>query len=203
MGIVRKLAIRLLGSRSQRIHSEFGDVIVRTTMELEKSGELKIKNLLINWFVSLPWAWFEALFIKVDTWNKPLLAVLDNAQVINGEECALISQAFCLWHLEQLIRNEGNYSNCSTKEIEQWIKNQTTKGELVIEKLEGFRKILSNTSPDDWYFEYINEIIKALYTDHEKRSSMIDSLRLDSDLRAALMAYSVATITTTKRIQAH
>jgi len=166
MGIVRKLMIGLLGSRSQRIHSEFGDVIVRTTKELKKSDEL-IKDLLISWLVSLPWAYFEALFINGESWNRSLLAVLDNAQVINGEDCALISQAFCLWHLEQVIRNDENYKNYSIKEIEQWIKNQTTKGILLTEKLEKFRKTLCDTPPDDWYFEYINEILNALYTDYK------------------------------------
>ena len=63
MGIIHKLMIRFLGTRSQRIHSQFGDVIVRTTKELEKADEL-MRDLLISWLVSLPWAYFEALFIN-------------------------------------------------------------------------------------------------------------------------------------------
>lgn len=192
--------IRLLGSRSKKIHSEFGDVIVRTTKKLEKSNEL-IKDLLISWLVGLPWAYFEALFINGESWNGSLLAVLDNAQVINGEDCALISQAFCLWHLEQVIRNDENYKNYSIKEIEQWIRNQTIKGILITEKLEKFRNTLLDMPPDDWYFEYISEILSALYTDYEKRSSIIDCLRLDSPLRLALMTCSVEMIASTKRAQ--
>lgn len=198
MGIVRKLMTRLFGSRSQRIHSEFGDVIVQTTKELAKPGKL-IRDLLISWLVSLPWAYFEALFINGESWNGSLLPILDNAQVINGQDCALISQAFCLWHLEQVIKNDEDYKNYSIKEIEQWIRNQITKGASLTEKLEKFRKTLHDKPPDDWYFEYINEILNALYTDYEKRLSIIDGLRLDSRLRLALMTCSVEMIATTKR----
>jgi hypothetical protein len=200
MGIVRKLIIRILGTRSQRIHTEFGDVIIRTTKELEKADEL-IKDLLISWFVSLPWAYFEALFINDGSWNEPLLAALDDAQVIRGEDCALISQAFCLWHLEQIIKNDKKYNNYSMKLIEQWIKNQITRGSSVVEKLEKFRKSLQNLPPDDWYFEYIYEILNTLYPDHEKRSSIVKDIRINSQLRLALTMCSAEMIVSIKRDQ--
>ena len=202
MSIVRKVMVRLLGSRSQRIHSEFGEVIVRTTKELGRSDtDESIKSLLIGWLVSLPWAYFEALFINDEPWNRSLSAVLDNAQVINGEDCALISQAFCLWHLEQLTRNDSGYKDYSIKGIEQLIRGQMTKGILITEKWEKFGKILPDTHPDDWYFEYINEVLDALYTDRKRKSSIIDSLRFDSRLRLALLTISVEMIVTTKRIR--
>ncbi len=205
MGIARKLMIRFLGTRSQRIYSEFADVIVRTTKEFEKADQSiaddSIKNLLIIWFVSLPWTYFETLFINKESWNVPLLALLDNAHVINGEDCALVSQAFCLWFLEQLLRNDENYKSYSMKEIEQWIRDQVTKGIFLTEKLKKFRKVLRDLPPDDWYFEYINEILSVLYTDHEKRSSIITSMRLDSQLRLALSIYSTEMIVTSKQAQ--
>jgi len=200
MGIIHKLIIRLLGTRSQRIHSQFGDVIVRTTKDLEKADEL-MRDLLISWLVSLPWAYFEALFINNESWNGSLLTVLDNAEVINGEDCALISQAFCLWHLGQIIRNDENSKNYSIKEIERLIKNHITKGILLTEKLEEFRKTLQDVPPDDWYFEYINEIIKTLYTNYKKSSSIINGLRSDAQLRLALMMYCTEMIATNKRAQ--
>jgi len=199
MGIVPKLMTRLLATRSQKIHSEFGDVIVRTTIELKKADE-SIADLLISWFVSLPWAYFEECFINTKSWNSPLLAVLDNAQVIGGEDCALITQAFCLWHLEHIIRNDDNYKHYSMKEIEQWIRNQITKGILVADKLETFRKVLHSLPPDDWYYEYISEILNALYTDDEKRSSIINAIRLDWRLRLAITRHAIEMMSNTKEI---
>lgn len=198
MGIVRKLMIRLLGTRSQRIHLEFANVVVRTTKELEKADEL-LRDLLISWFVSLPWAYFETLFISEKSWNGPLLAVLDNAQVIDGEDCALISQAFCLWHLEQIIRNDDNYKHYSMKEIEQWITRQITKGILLTEKLETFRKVLQGLAPDDWYYEYVGEIVNTLYTDLARRLSIMNGLRLDPRVGLAIMTHSTEMMATTKQ----
>src|SRR3990172_12585757 len=140
MAIFRNLIIRLIGSsQSQKIYSQFGDVIVRTTKELE-GCDISIRNILIRWLVSFPWAYFETLFINDQKWNESLIAALDNAQIINGEDCALISQAFSLWLLELQPEITGD----TKQSIEQCIKSHITRGTTLKEKLDKFRKNLHN-----------------------------------------------------------
>jgi len=202
MGIIRKLMIRLFAPRSVKIHEQFGDVIVQTTEQINRSDDLddSIKELMIIWLVSLPWAYFEALFINNNSWNESLLASFENTQVTNGEDCASITQAFFLWHLEQLTKNNENYKKYSINEAERWINKRMNKGTLLTDRLGRFRKNLQDLPPDDWHFEYVNEILNAIYTDHEKASNISRAIQNDSKLRLHLMTNFVEMIRRVKHI---
>jgi len=202
MRAVRKLIAKLFAPRREKILSGFGDVIVRTTKAIIKIDEFdeSIKNLMINWLVSLPWAYFEELFVNNNSWNENLLALFKDVQVANGEDCALITQAFFLWHLEELTRKDDKYKKYSIKDIEIWIERRITKGNLLTYKLRKFRKDLQNLRPADWYLKYINEILNALYTDSKKTSTMIHVLQQDSMLRLSLNKYYNKVIRTAKLI---
>lgn len=196
MGILHKLAIRFLATRSEKIHSEFGDIIVQTTKEIKEISQLneQFKKLMITWLVSLPWAYFEELFINKNSWNEYLLSIFKDAQVVNGENCALITQSFFLWHLEQLTKNNDNYKKYSFKDIEQLINKNLSRGTLLSFKLKKFKKSFKVLLQDDLYFEYINEIIKTLYNEREKASVIIQALQNDSKLRLGLNIYSTEAI---------
>lgn len=203
MGIVRKILRRFIGSTPGiKIHSEFGDVIVRTTKELAKVSDKSIRSLMLSWYVSLPWAFFEDLFINNNKYNQPLLAVFDNAEVINGADCALITQAFVLYHLEQLINNDVNYKKFSMNEVEQVLFSNISRGTFLVEKLNTFRQGLKELPTDDWYFEYIHEILKVIYTKEEKISSLINALSLDSRLRLWLDVISIEMVKKIKQAEA-
>lgn len=204
MGIFRKLVMKHLATRSDKIFSEFGDVIIQTKKVIEESNQFDkpFKKLMINWLVSMPWAYFEGLFIDSNSWNEYLLKVFSKAQVINGEDCALITQAFILWHLEQLTKNDDNYKKYSIKEIELWINKGINKGNFLTHNLKKFRRNLKDLPPDYWYFEYINEILNATYTNHEETSTIISALQLNLELGLHLWTYSIDMIKTAKRIDA-
>lgn len=181
MGRFDKLMLRLLGSQGDKIYSEFGDVIVRTTKELEKCHE-PIRDLLISWLASFPWAYFEVLFFDNKKWNESLIAALYNAQVVKGEDCALITQAFSLWLLEL----QPEITDDTKQSIQQFIKSHITRGTTLLEKLDKFRKNLHNLPIDYWNEEYIYQVLNATYTDPEKASSLNNALKIDSKLRLGL-----------------
>ncbi len=54
-----------LATRSDKILSEFGDVIIQTKKVIEEINQFykPFKKLMINWLVSMPWAYFEGLFL--------------------------------------------------------------------------------------------------------------------------------------------
>lgn len=202
MGAINKLLINLFGNKSTKIHSEFGNVIVDTTKEIQKISNEAIQSLIISWCISLPWAYFESLFINENSWNKPLLTMLNDAEIINGTDCAVTTQAFCLWHLEQLISNDVNYGNFSMKEIEQFIIQDINKGAFLIEKLARFRQELQELHPDDWYFKYLHEILNVIYSKEEKISSIINGLYYDSKFRLGLIILSTEMVISAKRAEA-
>lgn len=196
MGIFRKLVTKFLTTRGDKIYSDFGNVIVQTTKEIDENRKLaqSIKKLMIAWLVSYPWAYFEELFIKNNSWNKHLISIFENAQVINGDECASITQAFFLWHLEQLVKNRDDYKKVVTKDIDQCINKTLTKSALLTDKLKKFRKNFHGLPPEEWYLEYVKEILISIYTDQDKISSLIGALEFDSKLMLGLNIYSAQMI---------
>ena len=188
MGFIRKVLIHLFLGASGKTHSQFCDVIFRTTKELDQF-DAPLKNLLVNWLVSSPWAFFEELFINKNLWNEPLLKIFQNAQVINGEECSLVTQAFCLCQLEKLAENRDEYKKYSINEIEKCIDQRMTKGILLTKKFKKFKKGFTVTPPDEWLFEYIREILNILYSDNKKTFALIRGLEYDLKLRLALSIY--------------
>jgi hypothetical protein len=184
---VKKILRSLLGrSKTSKIHSEFGNVLVRTTTETAKVSNKRIKDLIICWCVSLPRAYFEGLFIDDNTCNRDLLAILDNAEVLNGTDCALITQAFCLYELEQVIKSDINYQKLSMMEIEQVISSKLSRGTFIIQQLNMLRERLKGLTPDEWCFEYIHEILNLIYIQREKTFSLKDALNKNSKLKAWL-----------------
>jgi len=202
MGVINKLLINLFGNKSTKIHSEFGDVIVETAKEIQKIPNKTIQSLIVSWCISLPWAYFESLFINENSWNKPLLTILNNAEIINGAHCAVITQAFCLWHLEQLINNAAAYKNFSIKEIERFINQDIDRGAFLIETLNRFREELRELHPDDWYLKYIHEILNVIYIKKEKISSIISALDYDSRFRLGLIILSTEMVISAKKAEA-
>jgi hypothetical protein len=203
MGIVQKILRLFIGSTPGiKIHSEFGDVIFRTTKELEKVSDKSIRSLMVSWCVSLPWAYFENLFINDNKYNQPLLSVFDSAEVINGTDCALITQAFILYHLEQLIKNDVNYKKFSMKEVEQLLFSHISRGTFLVEKLNTFRQRLRELPPYDWYFEYIREILNAIYGEKERTFNMWFALSTDSRLRLWLDVISIEMVKKIKQAEA-
>lgn len=198
MGILRKLILKY-SSKDVKTHEEFGNIIILTTKEI---GEKKdpLDDLMLTWLVSFPWAYFEALFTKKETWNTSLINAFGNAQKVNGKDCAIISQAFALTNLEALIQNNKKFQKYSFSGIKKRINKKLTFAPLIIEKLEEFHDTLASLPPDDQYFEYINQILQAIYYDQEEVFSIINSLTLDSKLRLALMTVSVHMITRTAGI---
>ncbi len=202
MGIFRKFVTKFLTTRGDRIYSDFGNVIVQTTKEINEDRKLTqpVKTLMVAWLVSYPWVYFEELFIKSNSWNKRLLIVFKNAQALDGDECALITQAFFLWHLEQLAKNRDDYKKVLIGDFEQSINRTLTKGALLTDKLKKFRENFQGLPPEEWYLEYIKEILMAIYTDQDKISALISALEFDSKLLLALNIYSAQMIIQATRI---
>ena len=202
MTIFRKLLMKFLASQGDLVYSEFGDFIVQTTKEISEDRKLAqpVKTLMVAWLVSYPWAYFEELFIKSNSWNKHLLLIFENAQTINGDECALITQAFFLWHLEHLVKNRDDYKKVLIKNLEQYINRTLTKGSLLADKFKRFREKFQSLPPQEWYLEYIKEILTAIYTDQDKISYAINTLEFDSKLLLALNIYSAQMIKQAIRI---
>ena len=94
MSLFNKLILKILGTKGQKIHSQFGDVIVSTTKEFNFLSAHPVKDLMLTWLVSFPWAYFETLFIKNSAWNSHVAEFFDKSKLENGKECALLSQAF-------------------------------------------------------------------------------------------------------------
>jgi hypothetical protein len=198
VGILRKLILKY-SSKGIKTYEEFGDIIVHTTKEIGEVEE-PLDDLMLSWLVSFPWAYFEAFFTKKDTWNTSLINAFDNAQKVNGKDCAIISQAFALTSLEALIQNNKKFRKYSFSDIKKRINEKLTFAPLIIERFEEFQDNIASLSPDEQYFEYIYQILLAIYYDPEDVSSIINSLTLDSNLRLAIMTNSVQMITRMAKI---
>ena len=199
----KKLA-NFLGTKDYKTHSEFCDIIAITIEEIIGSKDNSLQSLILSWCATLPWAYFESLFIKKKSWNISLVKVFNNVEIVNGTDCALITQAFCLWHLERLINNAADYKKFSMKEIEQFINNEITKGTFIIEKLDKFRQDLRDLLlPDDWYLRYVIEILNVIYNKGDKLSSIVNFLECDPKLRLGLMTLSIEMIKSTKQVDKH
>jgi hypothetical protein len=194
MGIIKKNIIRFLGSKSMKIHAAFGEGVVQTTKEIHESHKSSIDrattNLIVSWSVSLPWAIFEDLFVNDNSWNRPLTRILESAEVINGEDCFMVSQSYCLfWLLDNILVVEKNRNLFSAAKIEQFINKELTKGNKIINKRNNLYNKTRNLPIDHWHYSYVKEIINALYRNEKNINALMSAVERDSQLRLALMYY--------------
>ena len=154
---------------------------------------------MLNWLVSIPWSYFETLFINEQNWlqNNKLVNLLNDAEVIDGESCALVIQAFFLNLLSRIIINDTSYHIFSLNLINDSINNKISKGNEIIKLSSFFENEFQKVSPDEWQTIMFYQIVNFLYIDNEKASSKKYSL-LDPKLHMAVEIYLTELIKTAK-----
>jgi|SaaInlStandDraft_4_1057021.scaffolds.fasta_scaffold14247_3 hypothetical protein len=199
MGLFNKLVLNLLGTKGQKIYSQFGDVIVNTIKEFNSLNEFPITNILRGWLVSFPWAYFETLFTKKDGRNDLLVDFFDKSQINNGKECAIISQAFGLFMLSNLTENDENYKKLKIENILNWIENNLKSGSLILTQFHSFKDSSQNGHPEDWYLNYIYEILRVSNVNDDYKSFMNKYIFYNPQFTLYIMTISIEMIKSAKQ----
>lgn len=104
-------------SNIDKIHSEYLGIISDTIRKVEKNIIKKYRGVLVVWFAMAPKELFEFLFFPDDD-NNIVVPMLDKAEVINGKECAIMTQGFILYILEKIVNDSPEYRRATGFAVE-------------------------------------------------------------------------------------
>jgi hypothetical protein len=191
---------RLFGKWADPFGSAFGDAVVKTGKEISSvpDSDSQFKDLMSVWLISVPWTYFEVIFMKPNRWNSPLrsLSLVDRAKPGQAPACFIVTQAFCLWNLKQLIQNKPEYSRYTFGAITTWIKENLSDARQIILALERLGESLSLTpDPSEWNFVHLSAVLEVLCGDEDTAASLVLGLRLDPRFALGLMITSTDIMT--------
>jgi hypothetical protein len=188
----------ILYNSSDHIHLNFIEVLNDEVMAIQENVSEPHKNLVTFWHCLTPIKLFNTLFIKNRTGSTMIPHVLEFAQNTNGAECAYLTQAFCLYMLEQFLKNDQSFSNSIGLDITEFEKITTTiygDSNRTLPYLHNFRtkfdaKKLEFDSKD-LPFEYISDICAVLIPDQSVLTKAM--CKWDEDILAKTQAISFVT----------
>lgn len=210
-GPLRKLFQPLFYDRSDYIHQNFINPLYDCLLNIEDKVP-KDKRLLFSfWLVQVPQEFFEGVFLDAREPNSLWFAT-KQADNLNSERCFYITQAYILWMLEQLLKNDRSFQkeiNLTIEQTEHIVKD-VLKLKETINYLEFFRnefnvgKLQKNKKnfidPRDWIFEYIIQIFKIIFSDQELMNQTLKDWDNDILRKMSLIIYNTTFFSDIKRI---
>ncbi|MED4297372.1 hypothetical protein P4678_22315 [Priestia megaterium] len=161
----------LLYKQEDYVHSDFLHAFLPLTRRL--NYEDKKGRFLVYWLYLVPKELFEEIFIVNGNGDYYLTAVRDS-DLQNGTLCAHYTQAFVLWHLEQMLKNSEEYRNTidiNMNDVEYILSELYGVKNLCVQYLNEIRTHFNVTSmqvdPRDWGIIYVHNIYDLLINNHE------------------------------------
>ncbi|WP_372948159.1 hypothetical protein [Mariniphaga sp.] len=172
----------IIYSETDKIHFEFLKIITKTIKSIDREINSKYRGVLQIWFSMAPKEHFELLFLP-DENIQTMIPMLEKAEVNNGEECAIMTQGFILYNLEQIIKNSTEYRNTirinvpDLESICDIIFDKKSKQRIYWDY---FRNELKNEDPRNIPIIYVYEATSLFITDNNRKKIVIQSW--DDDL---------------------
>jgi len=170
-GFLRSFFVSFFYSNADNIQAEFVRVINDFIIEIESKVKTENKMAIMYWLAIVPKLFFETVFIE-DENGIIFLNVPINATENKGQECAFITQAFILWNLQQLLKNDEGYNEemgFSIEDLEKIVKIILGKDNKIIYYLNYYRDKFDlkklEVDPRDWSIIYVWDICDTLITD--------------------------------------
>jgi hypothetical protein len=203
-GFLGKYFRPLLYKNSDHIHLNFIEVLNDEVMEIQEKVSQSHRNIVTFWHCLTPIKLFNTIFIKNRSGKTMIPQVLEFAQNTNGAECAYLTQAFCLYMLEQFLKNDQTYLDSIGLDIlkfEQFTTDIYGDNNKTLTYLHDFRKKFDTGklkyNPGDCAIEYIMSIFKVLIPE---RSVLVRAIgKWDDDKSAKGQAISFVTDFFTER----
>ena len=189
---------RLLFPRKAKLEDSLSNAVAKSVEEIGKFDE-SVKLLSIGWLGVNPEIYFSYLFLKG---GKTLFTnAFNKSGIVDVQESFTITQAYFLRHLKEIIKNDQTYSKFSINELEENILLKMTFGDLIIQKAVLFEKFINNMlTPEDFVMVYVEEVMKKIYPDEEKRKCWISKIQIDYASLLGLFSYTNEKISIAKKV---
>lgn len=170
-GLFKPIFRPLLYKKEDELHRQFLDVLQQPIIKLDTTQ----KRLLVavSWLLSTPKNIFEYLFLEGDD-NRAYLYPVRYSNLKNGHLCAHYTQAFVLWNLEQILKNDYEFQqkiNLTIKDFEYILEHVYGKKNLTLDYLNQLREEFDldkmDVDPRDWGIIYVHRIFDLLINDEK------------------------------------
>jgi len=168
MSNVLNILGRMFGKWADPFGSAFGEAVVKTGKEISSApdSDSLLKNLMSVWLISVPWTYFEVIFTNPNRWNSPLRSLVGTAKPGQAPECFIVTQAFCLWNLKQLIQNKPEYRRYTFGAVTRWVQDNMSDGRQIILALSRLGESLTLApDPTEWGFVHLSAVLEVLCGD--------------------------------------
>jgi hypothetical protein len=172
----------IIYSETEKIHFEFLEVITKTIKSIDRKINSKYRGVLQIWLSMAPKEHFELLFLPGE-YRETMIPMLEKAEVNKGEECAIMTQGFMLYNLEQIIKNSSEYSDT----IKINVPDLESICDLIFDKENKqknywnyFRNELKNEDPRNIPIIYVYEATSLFIPDNDRKKIAIQNW--DDDL---------------------
>lgn len=175
-GPLRWIFQPIIYDKADYLHKNFLHPLYDCQIKIQDIVKNDWQIMLTYWLIEVPEELFEGIFLDY-TEPKSMWFATKNADNINSEKCVYITQAYVLWNLEQLLKNDKNFQkkmDLTIDNIEYLLLNifkfQETlnylnffRDKFDLKKLHKDKK--NFIDPRDWILEYVWQICEIIYSD--------------------------------------
>lgn len=176
-GIFRNTFKPLLYKNEDYVDFDFREVFLPLAKRLNTEDNQMF--FLAYWLITVPKDLFEILFIAGGNGKYYLNAVKDS-DLKNGNLCGHYTQAFVLWHLEQILKNNDEFRNkvgITMEDIDYILNNIYGSKNLTTQYLNELRTQFDlekmEVDPRDWGIIYVYNIYDLLINNEQIKNKSI------------------------------